>query len=93
MSGRHQDRSHGRNDPARRPRARILLALWGAGLILFNFPMLIVWNHDVTVFGLPLLPVALFAIWAALIAALAWASEGSQPPAATPPQPDPPAKR
>jgi hypothetical protein len=53
----------------------LLLALWGAGLVLFNFPMLIVWDRDITVFGLPLLPVALFAIWAALIGLLAWASE------------------
>jgi hypothetical protein len=44
-------------------------------LILFNFPMLVLWDRDSTVFGLPLLPVALFAIWAGLIALLAWASE------------------
>ena len=59
----------------RGPRPQLLLALWVAALVLFNFPMLIVWDRDVTVFGLPLLPVALFAIWAGLIAALAWASE------------------
>ena len=53
----------------------MLLALWGAGLVLFNFPMLIVWDRDATVLGLPLLPVALFVIWAALIGVLAWASE------------------
>jgi hypothetical protein len=53
----------------------MLIALWGAGLILFNFPMLIVWDRDATVLGLPLLPVALFVIWAALIGVLAWASE------------------
>ena len=53
----------------------MLLALCGAGLVLFNFPMLIVWDREATVFGLPLLPVALFAIWAALIGLLAWVSE------------------
>jgi hypothetical protein len=57
------------------PRREILLALCGAGWILFNFPMLILWDRDTTVLGLPLLPVALFAIWAGLIAVLAWASE------------------
>ena len=57
------------------PRRELLLALSGAGLVLFNFPMLIVWDQNLTVLGLPLLPVALFAIWAGLIAALAWASE------------------
>ena len=59
------------------PSAQFLAALWVAAMVLFNFPMLIVWDQDVTVFGLPLLPVALFAIWGALIAALAWASERS----------------
>lgn len=53
----------------------MLIALWGAGTVLFNFPMLIVWDRDGTVFGLPLLPVALFVIWAALIGMLAWVSE------------------
>lgn len=57
------------------PRRGILLVLFSAGLVLFNFPMLILWDRDSTVFGLPLLPVALFAIWAALIGVLAWASE------------------
>lgn len=33
------------------------------------------WIRDVTVAGLPLLPVALFAIWAALIGLLAWTLE------------------
>jgi hypothetical protein len=59
----------------RRGQAAIACALCGAGLALFNFPMLIIWDRAATVFGLPLLPVALFAIWAALIAALAWLGE------------------
>jgi hypothetical protein len=44
-------------------------------MILLNFPMLIVFGGDATVLGLPLLPVAIFAIWAMLIGALAWAVE------------------
>jgi hypothetical protein len=75
MSGNHANRSQGGRGPAREPRSQLLLALWGAGLVLFNFPMLIVWDSDMTVLGLPLLPVALFGIWAALIGVLAWASE------------------
>ena len=68
---------HGHNaEEACGPRTQVLIALWGAGLVLFNFPLLIVWNADATVFGLPLLPVALFTIWAGLIAALALASKG-----------------
>ena len=61
----------------RGPGPQFLLALWAAALVLFNFPMLIVWDQDITALGLPLLPVALFVVWAVLIAALAWASERS----------------
>ena len=57
------------------PRPQVLVALAAAGLALFNFPLLIVWDQQATVLGLPLLPAALFLIWAALIAALALASE------------------
>ena len=60
----------------RGPRPQVLVALCAAGVALFNFPLLIVWDQPATVFGLPLLPVALFAVWGGLIAALALASEG-----------------
>lgn len=58
-----------------RPRAPVLVALAALGTGLWNFPMLAVWDSGGTVFGLPALPVALFAIWAGLIVALAWVSE------------------
>ncbi|MFG1480141.1 hypothetical protein V5F53_16005 [Xanthobacter sp. V4C-4] len=58
------------------PRTAVLLALFAAGLALFNFPLLAVWNVPATVLGLPLLPVALFTVWALLIALLARACEG-----------------
>ena len=48
-----------------------LLALFAAALLLFSFPLLALWDHPARVFGLPLFPTALFAVWAALIAALA----------------------
>jgi hypothetical protein len=48
-------------------------------MILLNFPMLIVFSRDATVLGLPLLPVAIFAIWAALISVLAWVVERRTP--------------
>ncbi|MEP7280419.1 MAG: hypothetical protein ABI696_00460 [Rubrivivax sp.] len=54
-----------------------LIALFGAGLLLFNFPLLALWDHDTTVFGLPLFPAALFGLWATLIAVLAWLAERS----------------
>lgn len=60
----------------RGPRPQVLVALCAAGFALLNFPLLIVWDQPATVLGLPLLPIALFAIWAGLVAALALASEG-----------------
>ena len=59
-----------------RLRSQRLLALFCAGLGLFNFPLLALWDRGLTVFGLPLFPTALFALWALLIAALALILEG-----------------
>ncbi len=55
--------------------AQRLVALFVAGLLLFNFPLLALWDHDARVLGLPLFPAALFLVWALLIAALAWVVE------------------
>lgn len=52
-----------------------LLALYVAGLLLLNFPLLGLWDREVLVWGLPLFPLALFGIWALLIALLAWMME------------------
>ncbi len=52
-----------------------LVALFFAGLALFSFPLLALWDHDVELLGLPLFPTALFVIWAILIAVLAWVVE------------------
>ena len=57
-------------------RSQRLLALFCAGLALFNFPLLALWDRDALVFGLPLFPTALFVLWALLIAALALILEG-----------------
>ena len=48
--------------------AQRLLALFFAGLCLLNFPLLALWDRDALVFGVPLFPAALFALWALLIA-------------------------
>jgi hypothetical protein len=61
--------------PPRALLAQRLLALFFAGALLFNFPLLKVWLTEGTVLGLPLLPVALFMAWALLIALLAWLME------------------
>lgn len=60
-----------------------LVALFFAGLVVFNFPLLALWDHDAQLLGLPLFPTALFLVWAALIAALAWVMEGPRPDQAT----------
>lgn len=60
---------------AGRRRAQLLVALAGAAVLLFNFPLLLIWDRGQELFALPMLPVALFLIWAGLIAALALASE------------------
>lgn len=55
-----------------------LVALFAAGWVLLNFPLLTLWDRPVTVFGLPLLPLALFAGWAVLIVLAAWVAEAPE---------------
>ncbi len=52
-----------------------LVALFAGGCALFNFPLLGLWDRDVNVLGVPLLPAALFLLWAGLVVALAWLME------------------
>jgi hypothetical protein len=54
-----------------------LVALFCCGWMLLNFPLMGLWDADVTVAGVPLFPAALFTLWAVLIAALAWLMEQS----------------
>ena len=55
-----------------------LLALFAVGALLFDFPLLALWDRDVFVFGVPLFPAALFIVSALLIVALAWLTEGAE---------------
>jgi hypothetical protein len=48
-----------------------LTGLFALALLLFNFPLIALWDHPATVWGLPLFPAALFALWALLIVLLA----------------------
>jgi hypothetical protein len=57
--------------------AQRLAAVFVAGWLLFSFPLLGVWDRDVTVWGVPLFPAALFVLWLGLIAVLAWWMERS----------------
>jgi hypothetical protein len=52
-----------------------LVALFVAGGLLLNFPLLALWDRDAVVWGLPLFPAALFVLWGLLIAALGWIAE------------------
>lgn len=61
--------------------AQRLVALFVGGWLLFNFPLLGLWDRDADVLGIPLLPAALFVLWGALIAVLAlWMERPGQPP-------------
>ena len=55
--------------------AQRLAALFAAGWLLLNFPLLALWDRDATVLGLPLFPLALFAVWGALIGLAGWLVE------------------
>lgn len=52
-----------------------LSALFVAGWLLLNFPLLALWDVDATWWGVPVFPAALFVLWAVLIAAIAWLVE------------------
>ncbi|MBN9421305.1 MAG: hypothetical protein BGO63_19045 [Candidatus Accumulibacter sp. 66-26] len=52
-----------------------LVATFVCGCVLFNYPLLSLFDRDVEVFGIPLLYVYVFAAWAGLIALMAWVIE------------------
>lgn len=53
-------------------RSQRLGALFAGGWLLLNFPLLGLWDRDITVAGIPLFPLALFVIWGGTIATVAW---------------------
>jgi hypothetical protein len=57
--------------------AQRLAALFVAGWLLFDYPLLGLWDRGATLLGLPVFPLALFVGWGLLIAALALFVEGS----------------
>ena len=52
-----------------------LIALFLLGWVLFNFPMLSLFNRPATFLGIPSLYVYIFAVWALVIALMAWIAE------------------
>ncbi|TVQ33593.1 MAG: hypothetical protein EA370_11630 [Wenzhouxiangella sp.] len=63
----------------KRGRSSRLIALFFLGWLLFSFPLLALWDRDLELFGLPLFPVGLFALWAGLIIVLALLMERGDP--------------
>jgi len=56
-------------------RSQRLLGVFALGWLLLNVPLLTLWDLPVTLWGLPLMPLALFSGWALLIALAAWIAE------------------
>ena len=52
-----------------------LIGLCLLGFVLFNYPILALFNLPATVFGIPVLYAWIFFAWAVLIAAMAWVIE------------------
>ena len=51
------------------------VALCLLGMLLFNYPILALFNVSGVLFGVPVLYVYMFVAWAALIALMAWIAE------------------
>ena len=54
------------------------VALCMLGLLLFNYPILALFNLSGTVFGVPVLYAYIFIAWAVLIALMAFVAEADQ---------------
>ena len=52
-----------------------LIALCMLGCVLFNFPILALFNVSATVLGVPVLYAYMFIAWASLIVLMAWVVE------------------
>jgi hypothetical protein len=56
-------------------RAQRMVALCMLGCVLFNFPVLALFNVSESVLGVPVLYAYIFIAWALLIALMAWVAE------------------
>lgn len=55
--------------------AQRLVALFLLGCLVFNFPLLALFNQGGEVFGIPLLYAYIFGVWLALIGLMAFVAE------------------
>ena len=56
-----------KSDPKRGIRGQRLICIFLLGTVLFNFPILALFNVSATLFGIPVLFAYLFLAWATLI--------------------------
>jgi hypothetical protein len=56
-----------------------LLAVFSAGVLLLNFPLLALWDVRATVMGIPVFPVAIFGLWGLLIGLVGWMADRGEP--------------
>ena len=54
----------------------LLVALFALGVVVLSWPFLTVVNLPVTLFGVPVLALYLFTVWAGIIAVLFWLTGG-----------------
>lgn len=52
-----------------------LVAVFLAATLLFNYPVLSLFDRPAAIMGVPILYIYIFAIWAAVIAAITWIVE------------------
>jgi len=55
-----------------------LVAVFLLGVLLFNYPLLALFNREVSAFGIPLLYAYIFLAWALLIGLLALITEATR---------------
>lgn len=61
--------------PPSEPRGQRLIALFAFGCLLFNYPVLSLFNVPAQALGVPVLYAYIFAAWALLIMLMAFAAE------------------
>lgn len=55
--------------------AQRLVAVFIAGMLLLNYPLLSLFDRPERVFGIPLLHLYLFVVWGGLVLVIAWIVE------------------
>ena len=59
-------------------RSERFVALCMLGIVLFNYPILALFNVSGTLFGVPVLYAYIFIAWIALIGLMAWVAESDR---------------